>query len=81
MHNPERLAQYVRADELHTAFNFDFLLAPWEADGLRESIVASLDAHEAVGAPPTWVLSNHDTVREVSRYARPQDARAAAKSQ
>ena len=30
-------------------------------------------AHEAVGAPPTWVLSNHDTVREVSRYARPQD--------
>ena len=32
-------------------------------------------AHEAVGAPPTWVLSNHDTVREVSRYARPQGDR------
>jgi alpha-glucosidase len=75
VHNPERLAQYVRADELHTAFNFDFLLAPWEADRLRESIVASLRAHEAVGAPPTWVLSNHDTVRQVSRYARRQDAR------
>ena len=75
MHNPERLAQYVRADELHTAFNFDFLLAPWEAGGLRQAIVDSLRAHEAVGAPPTWVLSNHDTVREVSRYARQQDAR------
>ena len=75
VHHPERLAQYVRADELHTAFNFDFLLAPWEAEPMRESIIASLAAHEAVGAPPTWVLSNHDTVREVSRYARDQGVR------
>ena len=29
---PSRLARYVRPDELHTAFNFDFLLAPWDAD-------------------------------------------------
>ena len=75
VHNPERLAMYVRDDELHTAFNFDFLLAPWLAEPMRDSIVASLDAHEGVGAPPTWVLSNHDTVREVSRYARPQGVR------
>ena len=75
VHHPERLAQYVRADELHTAFNFDFLLAPWDAEPMRESIIASLSAHEAVGAPATWVLSNHDTVREVSRYARPQGVR------
>jgi alpha-glucosidase len=75
VHHPERLAQYVRADELHTAFNFDFLLAPWDAEPMQESIIAALSAHEAVGAPPTWVLSNHDTVREVSRYARPQGVR------
>ena len=75
VHNPERLAMYVRDDELHTAFNFDFLLAPWLAESMRDSIVASLQAHEGVGAPPTWVLSNHDTVREVSRYARPQGLR------
>ena len=75
VHNPERLAMYVRDDELHTAFNFDFLLAPWLAEPMRDSIVASLEAHEGVGAPPTWVLSNHDTVREVSRYARPQGVR------
>jgi alpha-glucosidase len=75
VHHPERLAQYVRDDELHTAFNFDFLLAPWLAEPMRDSIVAALAAHEAVGAPPTWVLSNHDTVREVSRYARPQGVR------
>jgi alpha-glucosidase len=71
--NAERLARYLRGDELHTAFNFDFLLAPWHAEEMRGSIVVSLGAHELVGAPPTWVLSNHDTVREVSRYARPQD--------
>jgi alpha-glucosidase len=75
VHHPERLAQYVRDDELHTAFNFDFLLAPWQAEAMHASIVAALSAHEAVGAPPTWVLSNHDTVREVSRYARPQGVR------
>jgi alpha-glucosidase len=72
---PDRLARYVRPDELHTAFNFDFLLAPWHAAPMRKSIAATLRAHEAVGAPPTWVLSNHDTVREVSRYARPADGR------
>jgi alpha-glucosidase len=75
VHNAERLALYLRGDELHTAFNFDFLLAPWQADEMRASIVTSLNAHDLVGAPPTWVLSNHDTVREVSRYARPQDVR------
>jgi alpha-glucosidase len=73
--NAERLALYLRSDELHTAFNFDFLLAPWQAEDMRASIVTSLSAHDLVGAPPTWVLSNHDTVREVSRYARPQDVR------
>ncbi len=75
VHNPERLAQYVRGDELHTAFNFDFLLAPWQAEPMRDSIVAALGAHQSVGAPATWVLSNHDTIREVSRYARPQGVR------
>jgi alpha-glucosidase len=75
VHSPERLAMYVRDDELHTAFNFDFLLAPWLAEPMRDSILTSLGAHEGVGAPPTWVLSNHDTVREVSRYARPQGKR------
>jgi alpha-glucosidase len=75
VHDPERLARYVRPDELHTAFNFDFLLAAWEADPIRRSIDAILQTHTAVGAAPTWVLSNHDVVREVSRYARPQGVR------
>jgi alpha-glucosidase len=68
---PERLALYVRPDELQTAFNFDFLRAPWDAARLREVIDDSLDALGKVGAPATWVLSNHDVVRHVTRYGRP----------
>jgi alpha-glucosidase len=67
---PKRLARYVRPGELQTAFNFDYLRAPWEASRLREVIDASLDALGAVGAPATWVLSNHDVVRHVTRYGR-----------
>ena len=69
---PERLARYVRPDELHTAFNFDFLRTPWLAGPLRRTIDSTLAEHAAVGAPPTWVLSNHDVARHVSRYARQQ---------
>jgi alpha-glucosidase len=67
---PERLARYVRPGELHTAFNFDFLRCPWDAERLREVIDATRAALTAVGAPATWVLSNHDVVRHVTRYGR-----------
>lgn len=69
---PERLTRYIRSDELHTAFNFDYLQTPWIAEDMRKTIVHTLDEHEAVGAPATWVLSNHDVARHVSRYARDQ---------
>jgi alpha-glucosidase len=64
----DRLVRYLRPDELHTAFNFTFLLAPWDAGALRAAIDQTLDAHATVGAPATWVLSNHDVVRHVTRY-------------
>ncbi|POX48852.1 glycoside hydrolase family 13 protein [Streptomyces sp. Ru72] len=67
---PERLAAYVRRDGLHTAFNFDFLMASWDAKDLRAVIDDSLAMLGAVGAPATWVLSNHDVMRHVSRYGR-----------
>ncbi|MFF7891453.1 glycoside hydrolase family 13 protein [Streptomyces sp. NPDC007907] len=67
---PERLAAYVRRDGLHTAFNFDFLMSSWDAKDLRSVIDGSLGMLGAVGAPATWVLSNHDVVRHPSRYGR-----------
>ena len=66
----ERFTRYLRPDELHTAFNFDFLGCAWEADRIRSVIDETLADHAPVGAPPTWVLSNHDVVRHVTRYGR-----------
>ncbi|MBW8092748.1 alpha-glucosidase [Streptomyces hygroscopicus subsp. hygroscopicus] len=65
----ERLALYVRPDELHQAFNFQFLRCPWDAAAMRTVIDESLAATASVGAPTTWVLSNHDVVRHTTRYA------------
>jgi alpha-glucosidase len=67
----ERLARYVRPDEMHQAFNFLYLDAPWSADPLRKVIDESLAANDAVGATTTWVLSNHDVVRHTSRLGYP----------
>jgi alpha-glucosidase len=77
---PEQLARYLRPDELHTAFNFDFLLAPWDGAGLRAAIDSSIDALAGVGAPPTWVLSNHDVVRHVTRYGGGEIGRRRARA-
>ncbi len=66
----DRLPLYVRRDEMHQAFNFDFLTCPWDADAYRDVITSSLEANDAVGAPTTWVLSNHDVLRHRSRLGR-----------
>jgi alpha-glucosidase len=66
----ERFANYLRPDELHAAFNFDFLGCAWDAGLMRACIDRTLHAHAAVGAPATWVLSNHDVTRHVTRYGR-----------
>ncbi len=68
----DRLAQYVRRDELHTAFQFDFLRAPWRAQRMRSVIDDAIATATMVDAPSTWVLSNHDVVRHATRYARSQ---------
>src|SRR6185369_12064596 len=70
--NNERLARYLRADELHTAFQFDFLRAPWRAETVRTVIADALAQAADVGAPATWVLANHDVARAATRYARTQ---------
>lgn len=64
----DRLARYVRKDEMQQAFNFDFLLAGWDAERMAEAIEDSLKADASVEAPSTWVLSNHDTVRHSTRF-------------
>jgi alpha-glucosidase len=62
-----RLRPYLAGDQLHTAFNFDFLGAPWDAARLRQVIDTALGS---IGAAAPWVLSNHDVTRHVTRYGR-----------
>jgi alpha-glucosidase len=64
----ERFARYLRADELHLCFDFRLLRAPFDAAEVRAAIEGTLAAVAAVGAPATWLLSDHDVPRPVSRY-------------
>jgi alpha-glucosidase len=64
----ERRSLYLRADELHQAFNFDLVLAPFQAADFRKAIDSEIANNAGVGAPCTWVLSNHDVQRHVTRY-------------
>jgi alpha-glucosidase len=72
----ERTARYLRADELHQAFNFHFLKTDWAAGPLRAVIDVSL----ATEAPATWVLSNHDVRRHVTRYGGGEVGRRRARA-
>ena len=62
-----RLADWVRPDEMQQTFNFTFLETPWEAGPLKKVVDDSLAAFGGVGAPSTWVLSNHDVIRHATR--------------
>jgi alpha-glucosidase len=68
---PDRLARYVRPDELHQVFNFGLLTASWRAEEIRAAVRSCMAANAAVGAPAAWVLSNHDVVRHPTRLAGP----------
>lgn len=72
--DPKRLPLYLRPDEYHQSFNFDFLTAPWDAPTIRDIITTASRAAAEVGSTSTWVLSNHDVMREATRYGLPNDA-------
>ncbi len=62
-----RLRPFLLGDQLHTAFNFDFMGSPWDAGRFREIISTTLTS---IGAAAPWVLSNHDVTRHPTRYGR-----------
>lgn len=70
---------YGAGDELHLAFDFGLLHAPWDARQWHAIIDAGLSAFATTDAWPTRVLSNHDEVRHRSRFGGSEArARAAA---
>ena len=72
----ERLAQfYGQDDELHLAFNFFFVEAPFEAEALAE-VVAETERLVPPESWPVWTLSNHDVSRYATRWADGDPAKA-----
>ena len=77
---PESMARYIRPDEFSQAFNFAWLLASWSATEFSDVITGTMNAVGPVSGSPTWVLSNHDVVRHVSRYGGGEVGLARAKA-
>jgi alpha-glucosidase len=77
VHPPANGVAYVRPDELHQIFNFDLLIAPFEAQTLFRLINNTIEMLKDVGAYPTWAISNHDSPRVASRIGA-DEARALA---
>jgi alpha-glucosidase len=66
-----RRARYASPEGLGQAFNFDLLLASWDATEFRKIIEENLSHARSAGTSSTWVFSNHDVVRHATRYALP----------
>lgn len=64
----EAMARYIRPDELQQTFNFEWLQADWSAEAFHDVVVDTFEAVGLVDGTATWVLSNHDVVREATRY-------------
>lgn len=65
---PERRAKYASAEGLGQAFNFDLLVADFDATQFRAIIADNLEQARVTGSSTTWVLSNHDVTRHATRY-------------
>lgn len=70
----ERRVRYLRPGELQQAFDFEFLRVRWRAADYRRVVSGSIAAARSVGRAATWVLANHDVVRQVSVLGLPRDA-------
>ncbi len=68
---PENVHRYASPDELGQAFNFDLLLADFDAQTYLEIVTRNISAAKKYGSSSTWVFSNHDQVRPATRYGLP----------
>jgi alpha-glucosidase len=72
----EELAKYYGTghDELHMAFNFPFISAPFDEVAMR-TIVEDTERALPPGAWPVWTGSNHDMSRFATRWAADDPAK------
>lgn len=69
--HPARRSLYARPTELGQAFNFSLMMAGFDAKTFGDVITFCLREAAKTGSSSTWVLSNHDEVRHVTRYGLP----------
>jgi alpha-glucosidase len=62
-----RLAMWVRPDEYHQSFNFDYMHGAYEPAAIKKIVTDSIVEYGKVGASSTWVMSNHDGIRHATR--------------
>jgi alpha-glucosidase len=72
-------ALYCGRDQLHLAFDLpDAVRTPWEAAAWRPYVERLYEDLRKVDSVPAWVLGNHDTPRQRTRFGSEARARAAA---
>ncbi len=62
-----RLAMWVRPDEYHQSFNFDYMHGEYDPAAIKKIVTDSIVEYAKVGASSTWVMSNHDGIRHATR--------------
>lgn len=62
---PAKLAKYVEDDALHGAFYFPALWTSWDAEAMRDMLMAGLGA---AGGRIVWPVSSHDDDRAATRF-------------
>ncbi|MGO1592055.1 glycoside hydrolase family 13 protein [Ancrocorticia sp.] len=65
---PHRAALYASKEELGQAFSFELLKADFNAHQFRSIIEKNVREAAGHDSSITWVFSNHDVVRHVTRY-------------
>lgn len=68
---PRRML-YAKPDELGQAFNFDLLVADYDAKLFKKIITNNVKLARSEGSSSTWVLDNHDQVRHATKYGLPK---------
>jgi alpha-glucosidase len=66
----DRLARYMRRDELQSTLSFDLCKIVWSADAFRGMINTLHGACLERRSWITWTLASHDEKRTVSRYSQ-----------
>ena len=75
---PSRQSRFILPDQLNMAFAL--IRVPWDASQWRRSIDIDRHALHGPGTDPSWTLSNHDVVRQVTRLGGGYVGRARARA-